>query len=168
MAELVGLAASVTGLLGVGVAAVETSRSLRKLSRDIKFADKDIRMLDVAIRAFRNEIGFVHDRLIPQLSKPNRLSIFDYLERRKVFDDLLTQSKLAQEYIERLRPKINSLKSSIGMMTKLKWAFFKKQDIRDIGPQMETLKSSLTLIMMTVVMEGLLEGVQTEETQNEM
>lgn len=168
MAELAASVVGLVGLLGVATAICKTSRTLLKLSHDIKFAEGDIRRLDVGTTLFANQIEIVYNKLFPRLSNPNRLSTFDYLDERNVMGDLLTQSKFAQESIERLKPKIKSLKSSIDLMTKLKWAFFKKQEIRDIGPQMESVKSSLILIMLIVIMEEHICGVQTNDTRREM
>jgi hypothetical protein len=161
-------AASLIALMGVSLTAAEVSVRLIRLSRDFKYAEKDINNFASAISLFGRQIEIAHIRLMPECKKPNPSSIFEFLVKRNVMRDLQGQSDDIKECIHRVKPKILSLPNSSKLVARLKWIFLEKDDMRDIVPQMESLKQSLIFIMQLVTMDAVLRGVQTEETMKLM
>lgn len=161
-------AASIIALGGVAVTTATVAKKLIELARSIKYADEAIGDFGVAIKLFADQIEIAHDTLLSECSKPNPSLIFDFLRKRKVMKDLRRQSKYIEECIGRVDPKIQSLPSSIDLVTRLKWVFFKEADIRNIERRMDSVKISLMLIMQLVSMDAALHQVQTDETREHM
>lgn len=168
MAEGIALAASITALVGVAGTAAKVSKSLIRAARDIKYADEDIHKFAVDIRTFASIIKIAHHVLHRRVSNPNLSEVLEYLDRFKVLDDLLGKSQNIEDSMKKVKPKIKSLVSSVGLWTRVKWLFFNKDEILKFGPQMESVKTSLIIIMDIVKMDEINRVPQTDETREEM
>ena len=60
MAEIVGLASSIIAIAGAADTALQMAKSIRRLSRDLGAARKDIRKFSREIEAFSSIIGAAH------------------------------------------------------------------------------------------------------------
>jgi hypothetical protein len=155
-------AATILTLAGVARTTLKAVATLRTLSRDIKYAEKDIGRFALAIELFADQIEVANDALSPHLSKLTQSKVFNFLVKREVMGNLRKQAKSVEECIERVQPKIMTIRSSIDWVTAVRWAFFNKADIHEINPQIDSVKISLMFIMNLVILG------QTEETRTKM
>jgi hypothetical protein len=70
-------------------------------------------------------------------------------------------------HIGELKPRIKSLTSSISLKTKLKW-LFRRTEVEALGPKMESVKTSLNLIMTIVTLETVSQKDFSKEVKREM
>lgn len=104
MAEV---AATIFTLAGVATSTLKVARTLRSLSRKVKYADKDIRWFACAIELFSNQITVANDTFSSHLSNPTRSRVFKFLDKRDVLGNLRGQAESVEERIETVKPKNN-------------------------------------------------------------
>lgn len=160
-------AASIIALVGIAGTTLQVSAKLMKLSKDIKYAKTDIKRFSTDMDLFGNEIKFARKVLIRQSRNPLSTSVFEYLERR-IMLGLVRKSEFVEKSIEDVVPKIESLKSRLDIVAGMKWIFFNKDNIQGIRSQMDSVRASLTHIMLSVKLDVTCRGPQTKEAQQEM
>jgi hypothetical protein len=160
MAEIVGLAASILAILGVADSAVEMAKRMKRLSKSLGAARKEIRSFSRDIDAFASVIGAAHYALRehskPEAEAPSKVLVF--IQERKLLDQLVDQSERVIEHIEELRPSIKSLRSKISLITRFRW-LMQRTDVMALGPKMESVKTSLNLVMTMVSYEAIMQVI---------
>lgn len=161
-------AASIIALVGVAATTLQVSANLMKLSEDIKYAKTDIRSFSVDIELFANEIKFARKVLSRQYRNPHSSTVFEYLMKCRIISGLHQKSKFVEENIELVVPKIESLRSSLDIVAGIKWVFFNKENIQEIRSRMDSVRATLTHIMLSIKLDATHRGPQTKESQEEM
>jgi hypothetical protein len=162
MAEVVGLAASLVAIAGAAHTALKLAKSIRRLSRDLGAARKDIRNFSREIEAFSSIIGAAQYSLKTHSREPQPPSkVLVFIQERKLLDQLVDQSDRVIDHIEEIRPHIKSLKSSISFITRLKW-IRRRKDMMALGPKMESVKTSLSLVITLVTLETLMQSIKNQ------
>lgn len=161
-------AASIFALAGVAATTLEFAVKLKQLSEDIKYAQTDIRSFSVDIELFSNEIKFARKVLNRQHRNPHSSSVFEYLVKRRIISGLHQKSEFVEENIELVVPKIESLKGSPNVVAGFRWVFFNKANIQEIRSRMDSVRATLTHIMLSVKLDAARRGPQTKESQEEM
>jgi hypothetical protein len=167
MAEAVALAASLTALGGVAIAATKFAIVLQEVANDVRSAKEEIVNFLVVIKSFETLIGLARISLDRQFKKQNQSPVICYINDFNVMDDLVEQSKSVKRYMKKTTPKMKRLPSNIDFFTSFKWAM-RKSKILALGPQMESVKTSLIIIMAIVKMEQVQQEPQSEEAVEEM
>jgi hypothetical protein len=175
MAEILGLVASIAAVAGVADHALRLARSMKRLSRDLGAARKDIRCFARDIDAFSSIIGAAHYTLQTHAKPESPSKIVVFIHERKLLGQLVEQSDRVIDHIEELRPGIKSLKSSISFITRIRW-IMRREDVNALRPKMESVKTSLNLVISMVMYEALMQSIglqassrnNSEATQREM
>jgi hypothetical protein len=151
--EAIGLAASIVAIGQAAEIALNMSRSMRRLARRIRAAQDDIRRFAKDIEIFSSVIGAAHFSLYSHCDTEKTLSpVLQYIEHSKVLDQLVEQSDGVIDHIGELKPRIRTLESRIPLKTKFKWVF-RRAEVEALGPKMESVKTSLNLIITIVTLE---------------
>ena len=159
MAEIVGLASGIIAIACAADNALQMAKSIRRLSRDLGAAKKDIRNFSREIEAFSSIIGAAHYSLETHSRKlQSQSKVLIFIQERKVLDKLVHQSGRVIDHIDEIRPGIESLKSRISFVTRLKW-IFRRTDVIALGPKMESVKTSLNLVINIVTLETLMQSI---------
>ena len=161
-------AESLSSLTNIAVFAGDFSKRLYLLLEEIRYAEEAIENFAIDTRQFEIQINTTEKVLYPYYSRDKRSTIFTYLESRNAMEDLVTKSELVKSRIERIGPKMHSLKSSFTLATKLKWALFDKEAIRKIRPEMTTVRESLAFIINIVTLDAVLNGPENAESRLQM
>jgi hypothetical protein len=162
MAEIVGLASGIIAIAGAAKTALNMAKSMRRLSRDLGAAKEDIRKFSKDIEAFSSIIGAAHFSLETHSKGPLLQSkVLVFIHKRKLLDQLVDQSDRVIDHIEEIRPRIKALKSRISFVTRLKW-ILRRTDIVALGPKMESVKTSLNLVMTLVAFETLMQSIKNQ------
>ena len=119
------------------------------------------------IKSFESLIGLACTSLDRQFKNTSRSPVICYIDDFKVMDDLVRQSKNVKRHMKRATPKMKRLPSNIDFFTEVKWALGKSK-ILALGPQIESVKTSLILIMTIVKMEQVQQEPQSDEAAKEM
>jgi hypothetical protein len=157
MAEILGLAASIVAIAGVADHALRLAKSMKRLARDLGAARKDIRLFARDIDAFSSLIGAAHYTLQTHAKPESSSKVLVFIHERKLLGQLVEQSDRVIDHIEELRPDIKSLKSSISFITRIRW-IMRREDVNALRPKMESVKTSLNLVISMVMYEALMQS----------
>lgn len=160
MAEVIGLASGIIAIGGAANTALKMAKSMRRLARDLGAARKDIKKFSRDIEAFSSIIGAAHYSLeMHSRESQSQSKVLVFIHERKLLDQLVDQSDRVIDHIEEIRPRIKSLKSRISFVTRLKW-ILRRTDVIALGPKMESVKTSLNLVITLVTLETLMQSIQ--------
>ncbi|KAH6999466.1 hypothetical protein EDB80DRAFT_724728 [Ilyonectria destructans] len=155
-------------LIAIGTAAttaLQISKSFCDLARGYKSAAEEIEDFALDLRAFASVVQLGQDSLERHRKKSPLSEVIRYIESCDVLNQLASQSKRTTTNIERVWQHTRSLQSD-NLLTKVKW-MARKSEVRGLKPDMESLKSSLHLVMAAVTMEALQQN-DSEDAQEEM
>jgi hypothetical protein len=155
-------------LIAIGTAAttaLQISISLYDLARAYKSAAEEIENFALDLRSFASVVQLGQDSLERHRKKAPFSEVITYIESLDVLNQLASQSKRTTTSIERVWQQTRSLQSD-NLLTKVKW-MAKKSEVRGLKPDMESLKSSLHLVMAAITMEALQQS-GSEDLQEEM
>ncbi len=167
MAEVAGLIASVATLLSVASTAISVSRSLFKLASEAGPIEAEIYQFALQIRSFAVISNLAHESLDSNCARESKSQVLDYMNTHRVLDQLSEESKQVKERIRRVRPQIRSLLSKLGIITRIKWVI-RKSDILGLGPDMESIKTSLLLVINIVKLELAVGQKSSDEAHKKM
>jgi hypothetical protein len=167
MAEVIGLVASITAIVGAAGAAARLSRTLYRISRAAGSTKRDIEMHAANTASFSSAIQATRELLQIHFPKHPQASGMSIVEESKVLENVEVQSDLVTSHIEEVQIQVRSIRSSYGWYTGLKW-YFLKSDVQSVSLEMETLKSSLSLLLQLVKLETELQKEPSRETRHEM
>lgn len=172
MMEVIGLAASIVAIGQAAEMALNMSRSMRTLARRLRAAQSEIQRFAKDIEIFSSVIGAAYFSLYSHCGTEKTPSpVLRYIDRSKVLDQLVEQSDGVIDHIGELKPRIQSLESKLSFKTKLKWLFC-RSDVEALGPKMESVKTSLHLIIDIITLEMVAQRdsskPQSKEVQREM
>lgn len=167
MAEVVGLAASIIAIIGIAETATKVARSLLRIARKAGTARDDIQTLASSIMAFSAVIQVAHDSLKAHHQKDPKSPVLKYIAEHKVLRDLKFQSDIVEEHIENIEPQLRTICSRIDLLTRFRW-WKQESEVKALGPEMESVKTNLLVLMHVIVLEVLRQKEPSEETNREM
>jgi hypothetical protein len=170
MAEVVGLIASITAIVGIAGAATKLSSSLYRVAQSCGAASEDIERFAGEVDLFATTIGMAHYSLREHCQNHSNSSAcspaLEYMRENAVLDQLTTQSERVVTHIKKVRPRIQSLGSRIDWVTRIKW-LLRKSEIQSIRPEMENVKTCIHLAIDVVHFE-LAQTRDSRESRREM
>jgi hypothetical protein len=89
------------------------------------------------------------------LARDPALPVFRYIRANRVLELLVAQSTRTTRHIERVWRQTESLRSNISIITRMRW-MLRKDAVRALRPEMESLKSLLSLVLGNVMLNSLL------------
>jgi hypothetical protein len=167
MIDPFGFSASLIAIAGAAGTAVKTSIWLYQLARAVEAANEDIEKFALDIRTFASIVQMAHDLLKRYHTTEPDSHILNYVMELKILDSLAEQSKLTKKRINGAWRQTESVQSSIKMITRIKW-IFRTGEVKALYPDMESLKSSLLLMMTFVNFEVAQKRGDSKETHQEM
>lgn len=137
-------------------ATAKLAGQLRRLARRVRTAEKDIRQFASELSMF----SFASDRacayILEHYSSKTKLVTLSIVEEEEFLRDAEESAKYIMDNVEKIKPRMRSMKSSstidLSLISKIKWAK-RKSEVRDLTFNMGALKTTLTLLMITVVYE---------------
>jgi len=150
MAEIVGLTASVVAITAAASTALKLSKRMYGIARQLDVAADEIELFGHDMRLFNTavELGLQSLKRMCKKLKPSG-EMYHYLVRKKVLRQLADTSKSTERRLCSVWDTAESLQHRRRLLTHLKWVF-KKADILALRPEMEALKSSLQLIVISI------------------
>lgn len=155
MAEIIGLAASVAGLLTTAGAGFKIADSMLHMARRIRGATEEIQDFGQDISTFANVLLLAYQSLDPNREGGISSSpALQWIQYHDALSSLVTDSQRVIQHIKELNQLLRSMDSvvQIKLWNRFKWAW-KGRDVKALGPKMERLKSSLNLVINIVTLE---------------
>jgi hypothetical protein len=162
------ITASVVALCSVGKAAYNIATSLYRSSNRVNGAGDDIETFAMDVDNFGIAMGTAHSALNPICISTNTTSrVIGYLDQEGGLKNLAEQSERLIKHITKHNPGIRALRGKLGFVARFKWTFQRK-DINELRLRMESVKSNLQIIMVSIALEKAMEQPRTTDTENQM
>jgi hypothetical protein len=167
MADPLSLAASIVAIGGAAATALKISIALCDAARTVREAADDIESFSLDVRSFALVAQLGHDSLERHQRRSPLSHVLQYIESHNVIEQLAKQSERTKDRLEKAWKSANTLESSGKLVTKFRW-MMKKGQIQGLKPEMESLKTSLQVVMSSIMMEFLQQKENSEENREEM
>jgi hypothetical protein len=167
MAEGIALAAGIVGIAGAAATALKVSASLLTVAQSLGAACEEIEDFAMSIRFFSTVLTMGISSVRSCTKKGSSSKVLKYCEEFEVLDQLELRAKRTTRKIERAWKHTESIRSSLSVVTRIRW-YFAKPEVQALHPEMETLKTSLLIVMQSVKLEEMRQGEDNEETRLEM
>lgn len=162
------IAASVVALCSAGSAAYKIATSLYRSSNRVNGAGDDIETFAMDVDNFGIAMGTAYSALEPICAPTNRPSrVIGFLARKGGLGNLVGQSKRLIKHIKKHNPDIRALRGRSGFIARFKWTFQSKE-IEALRLRMESVKSNLQIIMVSIALEALMDQPRTTATEKQM
>lgn len=165
MAEAIGLAASIIAIGGAADTAYRIQRKIRRLARDLGAAQENILKFATEIKDFSLVVSTANLSLHEYSKKSSAENkVLQHIQRHEVLGRIVTASDCVMDHIYKLMPRLKSLESSIPLVERWKWVL-RRTEVEALGPKMESVKSSLQLIVTVVTLESVLNQGESPENK---
>lgn len=162
MAEILGLIAAIGSVADV---AYKVQRDARRLARDLGAAQEDIRQFATEIKDFSLAISTANLSLHEYAKKSlAETKVLQSIQNNKLLNRIVAASNRVIDHIYKIWPRLESLESSIPLWERFKWVTRRTQ-VAALGPKMESVKSSLLLIVSVVTLESVLNQGESREAR---
>lgn len=166
MAEVAGLALAVPAVVGT---ALKFADYLYKYYRDIDAADGDIVAFSFDIRSFATTTKYSFsslDRICRRL-RDARSPVFEHLQNEGILDDLASKCRRTKRQINSAWDCTDSAQSWLSFWARWKWVN-RKSDVLALRTHMESLKTSMTLIVSIITLESSHKPLPDNASQSEI
>jgi hypothetical protein len=167
MMDPLSLTASLVAIGGAAAAAFQIATSLRDVAQAVKEAAEDIENFSIDVRSFALVAQLGHDSLERHQKRSPMSLVLQYIKSHNVIEELAKQSQRTKGRLEKAWKPTDKLESRVEMINKLRWVM-KKKVIQSLKPEMESLKTSLQVVMSSIMMEFLQQKEDSEENREEM
>ena len=165
MAEVVGLAASIIAIGTAADAAYKTQKRIRRLARDLGAAQENILKFATEIKDFYLVVTTANFSLHEYSKKsPAENKVLQHIQHHELLHRIVRASECVMDHIYTLMPRLKSLESSIPLVERWKWVL-RRTEVEALGPKMESVKSSLQLIVTVVTLESVLNQGESRENK---
>lgn len=169
MAEALALAAGIFACVAIVGSITKDTTSLCRSVQRIKVAKREIEIFRKHVQDYGNVIGLACTALRPfeHLSDDDNSLVVRYMLENDVWVSMVTQCECIKEDIRKHVIEIRGLRKRSQLMAKLKW-MLQRREIEALGPRMESVKSSLLLVIASIQLELLRLQPRTESSDMEM
>ncbi|KAK4099509.1 hypothetical protein N658DRAFT_498212 [Parathielavia hyrcaniae] len=147
--------------VGVLAAVVQLSSSAHKLAvalydfaRDAGAAAAEVEVFANQVESFSGTIQAAQGVLYSHFAQNRKSPIVQFLQTRNVYSNLDTEATMVRRRLVRIRDQVTDMAGRSILWNSIKWTF-KKSSITVLSPQMESVKASLILLMVTAQLEAI-------------
>lgn len=152
MAEVIALSASLAGVLQLVGYGYKFARTLTKFSQQVGSGSDEIDRFTAQVQFFSQTVGLAQVSLSRHVADYEESPVITYIRAHHVLDDLSTESKVVEQRLRVARHWILSMRHQHKIVVVLKW-IWRKRSIMQLCPLMESIKTSMALIMSTAHFE---------------
>ncbi|KAK4222630.1 hypothetical protein QBC38DRAFT_73840 [Podospora fimiseda] len=158
--EVVGFAAAVISIGKTVKMTYKMGELFIKIAKEANYVEQEMKECAMNFRSFATAAGAASKSLKRAFSDKDdsESPVIDYMEQKQLPIELEQQAELIYERIQDFGDSIKRIPSRLGkVVTGLKWHRFKPR-ITEVTPHMESLKTTLTLVINIVTLEKLRHG----------
>jgi hypothetical protein len=160
--------ASLVAISTLAVAALKTSLLLYDFAKELQAASEDIENFALDIQAFGFVIDTGHECLKDYCEKEPTSQVLNYFKDLQIVHSLGKLSKRTNEQIDCACRQTESTQSRSKTLTQIKWVFRNRKLFDALYPDMASLRSSFTLVMLYITYEIAQKRGDSEETRQEV
>jgi hypothetical protein len=167
----VTLVTAVITIGGVGFTAAKFSIALYRAIDDARMFDEDIKRIALNFGSFADVIHITERSLKRVCQQHSTSTVVGWIMEKGLANNLVAVSRDIGGQIEKMTERFERVSQRHGLLSlwrKLCWSQFHKLEIHELHPQMESLKTSLSLVYDALKLEILMAMKDTPEIREEM
>lgn len=165
------LATAVITICGVGVTAGKFATLMYIAINDARMFDEDIDRMALSFQSFADVIHMTENSLKRVCQRQSTSTVVGWIMKKGVARNLVAVSRNIDGQIEKVTDRFSQVSKKRGVSGlghKLWWSRVHKPEIEKLHPQMESLKTSLSLVYDALHLEVLMASTVTPEIDAEM
>ncbi|KAI9649483.1 hypothetical protein NHQ30_002059 [Ciborinia camelliae] len=148
-------------MLGIATAATQVTRLIGRVSRDLNSAGKDISRLGTNITTFSLVMMGAHETLKKHYQNDHDAKVLGEILGIKLLKGLVDEFMIVMKGIERLKPRLRTIRRKSDLLARLKWLFM-KTEVHALRDMMDVAKTTIS-IMLHMVTIALLKKQHTPQ-----
>ena len=169
MAEVLAIPAALAAVLQLAEYGRHFSKVLYRFSRNASTAKEDVKRFASQVQTFSDTIDLAQVSLDRHFAAYAESPIIAYISRRPVLHNIAQQALQIFDRFQNSRDLVRTIDSGFGFWASIKWSL-RKTTVLELFPEMETVKSSLLMLMSTAHLESLTlareNGAQLSEEEH--
>lgn len=143
----------ISAIGGIAFATSQMAIKLHRIARNVGSVRDEVKTFATSADSFSTVISMAHDTLRRYCSEgSNTPEMLRYMYDQEVISRIVADSRHLSRRIKEVKPQMNALKSRFDWMCRIKWVLQKK-DVQALRLEMESVKTSLTLVFMTLKLD---------------
>lgn len=176
MAEILALPASIAAVMQLADYGWRFAKVLHQFARNTHMAIEELNHFAIQVQSFSDSVGAAQASLHRHFTKYADSPFMAYLLRNRVLENISQDSDFIRRCLRDAKKDVLSMNSKYLLWMSIRWSF-KKASILTLQPQMESLKTTLGLLLATAQLDAvhMSMGIKTQDPaqkntdhQNEM
>lgn len=159
---VIGGLAAVAQLSG---SAARLTRRLYRFARDVKGVTAEVDRFASQVRSFSLIVDLAQVTLSRYCVENPESRVVAYLSSHHVLPNINSDAIYTSEHIWDIRDRLHNAPTRFALVTTIVWWFY-KPDVMELYPEMESIKTNLSLLMATTHLEALLQRASGIEQGN--
>jgi hypothetical protein len=152
MAEVLAITGGLAAALQLSSCAKKFATALYRFADDAGTAGLEVERFANQVRSFSETVTVAHGTLSHFCSENPRSPVVVYISSNDVLKNIGTEAMAVQAHLRQIQHQVVGLRSSVTLWASVKWSF-KKSSILELSPEMESVKTSLILVITTAHFE---------------
>lgn len=154
MAELLALPASIAAVMQLATYGRGFAKVMYDVYCDVRMGRHEMEQFRIQVLTFSDTVGVAQASLRRYLKDCEGSPIIPYLLEKRVLEAIEQESCLVRGRLQDAKKKVVSMRSRSLLWTGILWSI-KKSSILALHPYMESVKTSLGLLIITVQFEAI-------------
>lgn len=153
MAEFMAMAGGLAAVLQLSASAQRLVKVLYRLAADAGAASDEVNRFATQVETFSNTIKVAQFGLRQYCTEHTNYPVVIYISELRVLDGVNSEAKHVQQHLQAIARQVKALRSRSVLWTRFKW-LWNKSSILDLHPGLESVKTSLNLLLATTQLEA--------------
>jgi hypothetical protein len=153
MAEVLAITGGLAAALQLSSYAKKLAKALYRFSKDAGAARREVERFSNQVQSFSDTVGLAHGTLSHFCSENPRSPVVVYISSNDVLKNIGSEAMAVKAHLRKIQHQVIGLRSSVTLWAIVKWAY-KKSTISELFPEMESVKTSLSLVIATAQLEA--------------
>lgn len=147
MAEVLAVVGGIAAVVQLATSARRCARFLRRFAADAGGAADEVERFAIQIKTFSDTIGVSQFTISSFCNKNPRSPMVAFIASHRVIENIINDAEHVQNHLEAIQDQVEGISSRFPLLVSIMWAF-RKSSFRELYPEMESVKTSLSLLML--------------------
>ena len=157
MAEFLAVTGGLAAVIQLATSGRRFAKILYRFAVDAGAAAAEVERFANQVRTFSDTVE-VAEQTLSRYCRDNPASpLVVFMDRRKVLANIDSEATTVRTHLRAVRDQVIGMKSRSILWASIKWSW-KKSSILELSPEMESVKTSLSLLMVTAQFEAMVRS----------
>jgi hypothetical protein len=149
MAEVLAITGGLAAALQLSSGAKKFATTLYRFARDAGLAGREVERFANQVQSFSDTVGLAHGTLSQFCSENPTSRVVVFISSKNVLKNIGTEAMAVRAHLRQIQHQVIGLRSTVTLWASFKWSI-KKSSILELTPEMESVKTSLGLVLACV------------------